>query len=228
MIRKFVSLFMALSLILTMTTGFAGAYDSPELMSGSFEFGGVTYPYKYREENGEIVYAEVGSDIIERKGNEIFVNDIKVASYTEISLSPSSVPAHLELNSIVQPRTGWMWSETGNPSDYESTAYDTVLRDIALEKTLGALTVGSLAAVIVLFLPIPTLAKEIADIAISYATGVLTAYLSSKSLYCLERTYKNKYIGLSYAKMVKQEYYYDSDCTDAVPNSNKTIYGSWG
>ena len=51
---------------------------------------------------------------------------------------------------------------------------------------------------------------------------------SSKSLYCLERTYKNKYIGLSYAKMVKQEYYYDSDCTDAVPNSNKTIYGSWG
>ena len=50
MIRKFVSLFMALSLILTMTTGFAGAYDSPELMSGSFEFSNISdADYRYME-----------------------------------------------------------------------------------------------------------------------------------------------------------------------------------
>lgn len=79
-----------------------------------------------------------------------------------------------------------------------------------------------------IFLPIPGLAQAVASSIISGVTSGYGAYASAKQLYCYETVYKNNYLGISYAKMINQKYYYDSDLEDMVPNSEKNIFGSWG
>ena len=103
-----------------------------------------------------------------------------------------------------------------------------MVSNISLEKTIGTIAVGTLAAIIIVFLPISGAATAVASSIINGVTAGFAAYYSSKTIYCYETIYKNKYLGINYAKMVNQKFYYDSDLTDEVPNSEKTIYGSWG
>ena len=228
MFKRMFSLFMSIVLVMSMSTGFAKAYNQEDLMTGSFEFDGEIYTYKYREADGQVVYAEIGEDVIEREGNVIYVNGLKVASYTDTPIVTSSSKGLLSIENSVTPRSGWMWTESGNRSDYQTVAYDTNLRNISLEKTIGTIAVGTLAAIIIVFLPISGAATAVASSIINGVTAGFAAYYSSKTIYCYETIYKKKYLGINYAKMVNQKFYYDSDLTDEVPNSEKTIYGSWG
>ena len=130
MFKRMFSLFMSIVLVMSMSTGFAKAYNQEDLMTGSFEFDGEIYTYKYREADGQVVYAEIGEDVIEREGNVIYVNGLKVASYTDTPIVTSSSKGLLSIENSVTPRSGWMWTESGNRSDYQTVAYDTNLRNI--------------------------------------------------------------------------------------------------
>lgn len=228
MFKRMFSLFMSIVLVLSMSTGLAKAYSPKDLMTGSVEYNGETYTYRYREVDGQVVYAEIEADVIEKKENVIYVNGIKVASYTEVSLPAFSSKDKLSMEDTVVARSGWIWTENGNPDDYQTVAYDTKQRNISLEKEIGSIAIGTLAIIIAVVLPIPAVASQVAASIIASVEASFVAYYGSKMIYCKETIYKNKYIGISYAKMVNQKYYYDSGLTDEVPNSEKTIYGSWG
>lgn len=228
MLKRVFSLIMAIALVLSMSSGFAKACSPNALMTGSFEFDGETYTYRYREVDGQVVYAEIGEDVIEKKENVIYVNGIEVASYTETMVSPSSLTDAPSAEEPMAARTGWIWTENGNPADYETTAYDTKVINISLKQTLGTIAVATLATIIVGILPISKIASVVAGSVIGGLGSGFAAYFSSTTLYCKETIYKNKYIGISYDKKVHQKYYYDSELTDAVPDSEKTLYASWG
>lgn len=208
---------LALSLTVAMLPAHAMAANNQELLSSSFQLNGETIPYRYREKDGAVVYVEVGNDVIEDINSEIFVNGIKVASYT--------VTRYNNIENAISPRTSWFWSDSGNRSDY---IYDsTYIRDIALERTLAVIGVGTLAAILLLFLPLKPITLAVADKIIAGLTAGFSVYASSKHLYSVEDTYAHKYISLSYAKMIDYTYFYDEDLTDEAPDSAKTLYGSW-
>ena len=96
-----------------------------------------------------------------------------------------------------------------------------------MKKAIAGIAIGTLAALLVAFLPIEAVAIQIAQKVIEGATGIYATYQTSKSLYCLETVYKHKYLGISYAKKVNQKFYYDSELTAMVPGGEKTIYGFW-
>ena len=72
----------------------------------------VTIRYRLNEEN-RITYAEVGSDVIEVIGNEIYLNGELIATITTEIIDGNS--------GTIEPRTGWMYSDEctfGDPEDY--------------------------------------------------------------------------------------------------------------
>ena len=121
------------------------------------------------------------------------------------------------------------------PQDAEDAVHQAFLSiaenisiNISLKQTLGTIAVATLATIIVGILPISKIASVVAGSVIGGLGSGFAAYFSSTTLYCKETIYKNKYIGISYDKKVHQKYYYDSELTDAVPDSEKTLYASWG
>lgn len=192
------------------------------MQKSSINVRGKEIPYVYIKKGNEIAYAEIEGNVITKKDNKIFVNGIKVATC-------NTTVRHVKNEAVGMSRTGWMWTDNGNQSDYENS-FDTKERNIALEKTLATFSIATLALVIVAVFPSGFMeveqAKGLANIIISGVSGAYIAYANATSFYCVERHYKHKYI--PYSKMVKARFYYDRQYRDEVPNSGTVRFGSWG
>lgn len=57
--------------------------DEQNFLTQIFQLDGKTVSVRYQEKNGVVSYAEVGNDVIANINNEIFVNGVKVATYSE-------------------------------------------------------------------------------------------------------------------------------------------------
>lgn len=84
--------------------------------------------------NGKISYIEVGSDIIEVRGNEVYLNGELIATITSTVISGDP--------SVIEPYTGWLYTDEcsfGTPSDY--TRYiKTVEHNITFEEAIEELS----------------------------------------------------------------------------------------
>ena len=164
--------------------------------------------------------------LVERIGNEIFVNGIKVATVNSYTItSDISDIQSAQTTEAIEPRTGWVWSEDGDSSDYESIGSATI-HNVTLEENLKTIGVGALALVLVSLLHLKPVAEKIADKIISAATTAFIAYQTSKVIYSVESEYDHKYAPFN--KMVEYEFYFNGDLDDEVPGSRQTLYGWWG
>lgn len=221
MFKKMISYILVLAFAVAIVPAYAQNSTSQDVcqnfMVETFQLDGETVSVRYQEKDGIITYAEVGNDIIENINNEIFVNGIKVATYS-VEISGSTIE--------LAPRTGWFYSETpssvGDYTDYEGA----ISRNITLEREIASIAVGTLAAVILVFLHLPTKAAGVAAAVIAGVVGIFSAYATSEQIYSIEETYNHDY--LPYNKMTNFTYYYDSANNDEIPNSAETLYAWWG
>lgn len=181
--------------------------------------GGEATIVSYHLEDGAITYAEFGDDDIVYIGEDIWVNGTLAATIT----SDDS-----DLEHIPTPYGSWTSQSTpayGSPSDY-NVYTQTIKRNLSLTATIATIGVGSLVAILVPYVGIPAAAENIAYQVITFVTGAFSAYASSRSLYTIEEYY-NHYQLPQFYKMVKHSFYYNSQYTDEVPNSRKTVYQYW-
>lgn len=224
--KQLISVGLVITTLFTIASPALALNVVPGAKEGSFTYNGETINYQYREENGIITYAKVENDVVERIDNDIYLNGEKIASINSYTVTLDENADETVVLDDVQPYTGWVWSEKGDSGDYvvPGTAK---LHDIALEKTIKATTLSTMTSIVLVLLPVPSVAKEVANCIITGITGAYVAYQSSKHIYCLEMVRKHKY-NPSFQKMVECTYFYGDDMNDTVPGSNKTLFGWWG
>lgn len=209
------------------------AVDENGLKKGELLVGERTISYKYKEENGEVVYAEVGNEIIEKVGEEIRVNGEVVATVTTTVLYQSEqAEIDTSMNAVLPsepalPQSGWTWSTQGDDNDFFVTPYEIKKREINLQAELWSITLDGLAVIIEFFLPAPAIVRGIAAAILRAISDELEEYADITVLYSIETTYQHKYLGLSYAKKMNYRYSCNQQFTAEPAGSNTTVYCYW-
>ena len=86
MTKRFFSLLLSMAILFTVTCpAFAAGLDS-DLQEETVSLGNESVVVHYQV-NGKISYIEVGSDIIEVRGNEVYLNGELIATITSTVIS---------------------------------------------------------------------------------------------------------------------------------------------
>jgi len=184
----------------------------------------VTIHYRLNERN-RIDYIEVNSNVIEARGNEIYLNGELIAIVT----SEFVVAPPIE----IQPRTGWIYGNTcpfGDPSDY-TRDMGTKLHNVTFLRAIGELTVDVILSILITtvdtFATDPSGASLGPRILLSVAEDVYNwaiEYPKRKVIYAFEEIYGHQN-GMGYIHKNIFTYYGDKECTERI--SSKTMFSSW-
>lgn len=226
MTKRFFSLLLSMAILFTVTCPAFAADEDDGLREATFDLvdESVTIRYRLNEEN-RITYAEVGSDVIEVIGNEIYLNGELIATITTEIIDGNS--------GTIEPRTGWMYSDEctfGDPEDY-TRELDPKFHNITFKKAIGELSMEVILSILVTtvqsFAKDPTGASLRPSILLSVAEDVYNwarDYPKRDKIYAMEYIYGHKN-GMGYVHKNEFIYYSDRACTDEI--SRKTMFSGW-
>lgn len=224
-LKRLVSLVTALALSFALAAPASAAVidktaQENDLQTEIISIDGENTKIRCREENGALVYVEVGSDVVERKGNEVFLNGAKIATITTTSNLTSSA---------IEPRTGWIYGDGTcpmgySPSDYNKL-YDTRSHNITFEEEVGKWTRDILLATLILIVPFvrEITGKEVFAIVAGTILDHIADFSDEENcVYATEYIYSG---GMPYTH--KNAFYFYSDKAKTKPTGNATCYSSW-
>lgn len=223
--KKIISLILVFAVCFTISgqaLALQVSEQSPEKYESVSAFlDGEWITYNCYVENGEVVRIEFDGNVLERRGNEFFLNGEKYGSVTVTPITDEKV----QFNAI-EPRTGWIWSESGNRSDYENIG-ETKIIDVYVEQKLKWVPVTVLAGLFLsaLGIQVDSKALQLAGATIDGLSAFAGLFDNSEHVYCIQDTYDHKYLPLN--KMVDRTLYYNSSLTTKVPNGYSRLFGVW-
>lgn len=225
MTKRFFSLLLSMAILFTVTCpAFAAGLDS-DLQEETVSLGNESVVVHYQV-NGKISYIEVGSDIIEVRGNEVYLNGELIA--TIISGFIGEAPG------MIEPRTGWVYTDScpfGEASDY-TRELDPKFHNITFEKAIMELgkevILSVLIAAVDTFKTDPTGASLGVNVFLAVADDIYNwahDYPQRTQVYAIEHIYGHKN-GMGYIHKNKFIFYSDRDCTDKI--SEAIAFSWWG
>lgn len=224
--KKFISLLLSMAVIFSVASPAFAANSKTDLLEKTFYLADepITLYYRLNESN-RIDYIEVNSNVIEARGNEIYLNGELIAIVT----SEFVVDPPIE----IQPRSGWIYGDTcpfGYPSDY-TRDMGTKLHNITFRRAIGELSVDIILSILITtvdtFATDPSGASLGPRILLSVAEDVYNwaiEYPKREVIYAIEEIYGHEN-GMGYMHRNDFTYYGDEDCTEWV--SAKTMFSSW-
>ena len=224
MTKRFFSLLLSMAILFTVTRpAFAAGLDS-DLQEETVSLGNESVVVHYQV-NGKISYIEVGSDIIEVRGNEVYLNGELIATITSTVISGDP--------SVIEPYTGWLYTDEcsfGTPSDYTryiKTVEHNITFEEAIEELSGDIILTILVSAVNSFATDPTGASLGFDILAGVAEDIYNwahDYPQRTKIYALEDIYGHKN-GMGYIH--KNEYIYYGDRAYTQEISSKTMFSFW-
>lgn len=215
--KKLIATFLSIVFAFNLFTPALAASDSNALKVDTISLNGETHTIRYKEENGSLVYAEADGTIIEKIGNEVYADGIKVATITRDVVESPNTP--------ITPRSGWIRQTTcpyGSPSEYTRDwgieRVNIYLSDAIANLTAAALILAVAAAIGITF-------GEAWGQAFLDAIIYDFEWADSRYIYSLEHTWHHHTV--PYIAKIDCTYYLDSARQNEVPNTAKTIYATW-
>ena len=134
--KKFISLLLAMTMVFSVCSP-AFAVDvksasAAELQEITVDYNNESITIRYQaDDENKVTYAEIGTDIMQVEGNQVFLNGELIATITSEVIYEDS--------DAVEPRTSWIYTDDcpyGTFSDY-TTKWKTVNRNITFEEVVA-------------------------------------------------------------------------------------------
>lgn len=219
---RLLSLLCAIAMSLTLVLPVNATYVAPPesnhlgLSTSSFQFEGKTYKIAY-DANGVIDHVQWNENITQRIGNEIYLNDVKIATIeTEYTTGN------------IEPRTGWIYGDGSCPEGYTSGDYnklfDTKSHNITFELAVAECSRDILLATLVLIVPFLNVAtgQSVFGVIASTILGHASDFGNDNCVYATEYIYSG---GMPYTHKNVFHFYSNSEKTKSMGTS--ICYSSW-
>lgn len=216
--KKFTAIVTAIAMSLTLMTP-VFASDHTKLKEKTVTLDGETFEIRYREENGQVVYAEVDGSVIERVGDSIYVDGEEMAVITREVLSTGESDG-------VMPLTGWIRTENcplGTTASEYTKDWGTEKIDIFLKQKITNLTAKTLVGLVAAAIGIEFGAEW--GKTFFFFVDAYMEWEDATHIYSIEHTWHHS--TMSYVARIDCTYYMDEACTVEVDDAAKTIFASW-
>ena len=174
----------------------------------------------YKVEDNYISCVKIGENVMNREGDEVFLNGTKIATITTTTVVADD---------DVKPRTGWIYGDNtcpsgSSPSDYNELV-ETKNHNITLEIEIGKITRDILLGLLVMIVPFAT--EVVGREVFSGIAGIILGHISAFDdgcIYATEMKYKG---GIPYTRKNVFDFYNDAAKGSSSYEGRATCYSSW-
>lgn len=223
--KKFIALLLVMTMVFSMGSPVFALSENggsiADLQETTIDFDNKSVAVRYRtDDENRVTYAEIGKNIVEVDGEQVFWNGELVATITREVVYENSEG--------VEPRTSWIYTDTcpyGSFSDY-TTKWKTVNTNITFEKILAQTSVEVILATLITlvdFTRVATGRSVFEGAALEIKEG-MEEYEAATKLYSKEVIYSHKTVPSAFHQ---NNFYFYADSAHEDYLSYALAYSSW-